>query len=201
MRALFLPVGVCLAFASSASAQPRDAVNNRLRGDLALSAEVLGGVVDAGALSGMGSIALRARSLDMVGVVIGYDRALGGPRFDHAFAAVDFRPAFFARWAYDLERGPGWLDLFVDSIGLELGAAWVRPGSSDASGVAFVLGGGADLPVYIGEDTAWSIRVATRYLAAKPWDAQGTGRDDSAVELLAGVVFRTMVRAGLTRVR
>jgi hypothetical protein len=201
MRALVLLTGLTFSVALPAAAQGRDGVSGRLRGDLSLSAEVLGGASDTGAWSGVGSVALRARALDMVGVVLGYDRAFSASRFDHAFAAVDFRPAFFARWSFDLERGPGWFDLFLDSIGLELGAAWVRPGSRDASGVAYVLGGGADLPIYIGERSAWSLRVAARYISAKPWDAQGTGRDDSAVEALAGVVFRTMVNAGLTRVR
>jgi len=201
MRPAVLLTGVFLALASPASAQARDGVYGRLRGDLSLSVEALGGAIDTGVWSGLGSFAVRARSLDMVGVVLGYDRAFSGPRYDHAFIAVDFRPAFFARWSLDMERGPAWLDLFLDSIGLELGAAWLRPGSSDATGVAFVLGAGADLPIYIGDQSAWSLRLATRYISAKPWDAQGTGRDDSAVELLAGLVFRTTVSAGLTRVR
>lgn len=201
MRSLFLLTGVFVSFAFPAAAQSPDGTYGRVRGDLSLSVEALGGAVDTGAWSGMGSFAVRARSLDMVGVVLGYDRAFSGPRFDHAFIAVDFRPAFFARWSYDLEHGPAWLDLFVDSIGIELGAAWLRPGDTDASGVAFVVGGGADLPVHIGERSAWSIRVATRYIAAQPWNAQGTGRDDSAVEFLAGLVFRGTVNAGLTRVR
>jgi hypothetical protein len=202
MRAIILPVFVILSAGASASAQTApDGVYGRLRGDLSLSVEALGGAADTGAWSGAGSFALRARALDMVGVVLGYDRAFSGPRFDYAFASVDFRPAFFARWSLDMEHGPGWLDLFLDSIGIELGAAWIRPGSSDATGVGFVVGGGADVPVYIGDRTAWSLRLAARYLSSKPWDAQGTGRDDSAVEVLAGVVFRTMVGAGLTRVR
>jgi hypothetical protein len=179
-----------LAPLPAAAQTSSDGVYGRLRGD-----------ADTGAWSGAASFALRARALDMVGVVLGYDRALSGPRFDYAFAAVDFRPAFFARWSLNLEHGPGWLDLFLDSIGLELGAAWVRPGSTDATGVGFVIGGGADLPIYIGDRSVWSLRLAARHLSAKPWYAQGTGRDDSAVEVLAGVVFRTMVGAGLTRAR
>lgn len=200
MRPSVLLTAVFLTAAAPASAQTADGVYGRLRGDLSLSVEVLGGATDAGAWSGAGSVAVRARSLDMVGAVIGYDRAFSGARFDHLFAAVDFRPAFFARWSNDLERGSRWLDLFVDSIGIELGAAWLRPGSSDG-GVGFVVGGGADLPLYVGTTTLWSFRIATRYVAAKPWYAQGTGRDDSAVELLAGLVFRGIVDAGLVRAR
>lgn len=190
-----------MTFAAPAAAQSADGVYGRLRGDLALSVEVLGGAVDTGAWSGIGSVAVRARALDMVGAVLGYDRSFSAARFDHLFLAVDFRPAFFARWSYDFEHGPGWLDLLVDSIGIELGAAWLRPGSSDASGVGFVLGGGVDLPLHIGESTLWSLRLATRYISAQSWNAQGTGRDDSSVEVLAGLVFRGMVHAGLTRVR
>lgn len=201
MRPPLLLTGVLLTAAPAAWAQSPDGVYGRLRGDLSLSVELLGGAADTGAWGGAGSVAVRARSLDMVGAVIGYDRTFSGARFDHLFAAVDFRPAFFARWSYDYERGPGWLDLFVDSIGIELGAAWLRPGDSGASGAAFVLGGGADLPLYIGDRTLLSLRLATRWVTSKPWDAQGTGRDDSAVELLAGLVFRGTVNAGLVRSR
>lgn len=201
MRPALLPTLVFLAASSTASAQTADGVYGRLRGDLSLSVEVLGGAADTGAWSGAGSVAVRARSLDMVGAVIGYDRAFTGARYDLLFAAVDFRPAFFARWSSDLEHGSRWLDLFVDSIGIELGAAWLRPGSSDGSGFGFVLGGGADLPLHVGTTTLWSLRLATRYIAAKPWFTQGTGRDDSAIELLAGLVFRATVDAGLVRAR
>jgi hypothetical protein len=37
---------------------------------------------------------------------------------------VDLRPAFLPRWSLDLERGPSYLDLWVDSFSLALGAYW-----------------------------------------------------------------------------
>ncbi len=37
-------------------------------------------------------------------------------------AGIELRPVFLARWGLDLEQGPAWLDLLVDSIALDLGA-------------------------------------------------------------------------------
>jgi hypothetical protein len=40
---------------------------------------------------------------------------------------VDVRPAFVARWAKNYEQGPAFVDLFVDSISLGLGAFYAQP--------------------------------------------------------------------------
>ena len=199
MRASLVLAGVLLT--APALAQSGDGTYGRIRGDLALSVEALGGVSSAGAWAPAGSVAVRARALDMVGLALGYDRAFGDGRYDFAHASVDFRPLFFARWAYDLERGPRWVDLMLDSLGLEVGVAWLRPGASDGGGASFVLGGGVDLPLWVGERSLWSFRIGARWLSAKRWDTQGPGRDDGGVEVLAGIAFRTMVRAGLVYAR
>jgi hypothetical protein len=72
-----------------------------------------------------------------------------------------------ARIFSDLERGPRLLDLWLDSIGLELGAAWLRPGAPvhQGSGVGFWLGAGMELPLF------WSSGDAVLPAAPRAMDA------------------------------
>jgi hypothetical protein len=44
-------------------------------------------------------------------------------------AGIELRPVFLARWGLDLERGPAWLDLLVDSIAIDLGAYGILGGA------------------------------------------------------------------------
>ena len=174
-----------------------DGVYGRLDGDLVLSAEALGVFVDtpAGAAPGF-SLALRARYLEMTGLALGYDRAFTADRHDALWAAVDFRPVWLARFTNDYEHGPRWLDLMLDSIGIELGGAWIRPGD-EHGGVGFVLGGGVELPLYWRRGDGVLLRAGARWITSHPWDAQGTGDRDGAAEFGLGVVFRTLVRTPL----
>lgn len=202
-----LALVLALVLAPRAShAQRRDGVYGRLDRDLVLSAELLGAAVRApdGTWQPGGDLTLRARYLEMLGLALGYARALGGARADALFLAVDFRPAFLARINFDMQRGPRWVDLMLDSIGVELGAAWVRPGEpyGAGSGLAGVVGTGVELPLHWRDGGgAVMLRLGARWLLARAWDAQGTGGGDDVVEVGAGIVVRTMVRAGLYRAR
>ncbi len=112
--------------------------------------------------------------------------------------AVDFRPAWLARLTNDMERGPRWLDLALDSIGIELGGAWLRPGEAvrAGGGFGFVLGGGFEVPLVWSRGDGIMLRLAARWITSHPWDAQGTGGRDGLFEAGAGLVFRTQVRSG-----
>ncbi|MBL8605535.1 MAG: hypothetical protein JNK72_26625 [Myxococcales bacterium] len=180
-----------------------DGLYGRLSRDLVLSAELMGGVRGLGdEARAMGSVALRVRTLDMTGVALGYDRGLSGAgRSDTLWAAVDLRPALLARWSSNLETGPRWRDLALDSLGIELGVGYLRPFGAEGSGFAMVLGAGFELPLVWSEGDAVMLRFSARYQAAAAWDNQGTGRDESGLTLGAGLVFRTMRRAGAVRAR
>lgn len=174
-------------------------VYGRLDGDLVLSAEIMGGYADAAAGSaGAASAAVRARYMDMTGVALGYDRAIASERHDALWLAIDFRPAWLARLTNDMEQGPRWLDLALDSIGIELGGAWVRPGEAVRArgGFGFVLGGGFEVPLVWSRGDGVMLRFAARWITSHPWDAQGTGARDGLFEAGAGLVFRTQVRSG-----
>lgn len=60
----------------------------------------------------------------------GYMSFAAPPSFDGSAwlvaAGIDLRPLFVPRWSQDMERGPDWFDLWLDSISLGLGAYWQR---------------------------------------------------------------------------
>lgn len=183
-----------------ASAQEVGGAYGRLEGDLVLSAEGFGAWSGSPEASiGALGVAVRARYLEMTGIALGYDRVVASTRRDALWLAVDFRPTWLARFTNDLERGPRWLDLMIDSIGIELGSAWIRPGEGmgRGGGFGFVLGGGVELPVVWSRGDAVMVRVGTRWVSARGWDAQGTGASEGWVELGLGVVVRTLVRSSL----
>lgn len=203
MRPVAVATLACLCLAPRAArAQRVDGFYGRLDKDLVLSAEVVGGTVRGGdgAWRFGGDVTVRARYLQMLGVALGYLRAFGGGREDALWLGVDFRPSFFARVNYNMQQGPRWLDLMLDSIGVEIGAAWIRPGGPFGAGSGFggVVGTGVELPLHWRDGgEAVMLRLGARWILARPWDAQGSGGGDGAMELGAGIVLRTMVRAGI----
>jgi hypothetical protein len=61
---------------------------------------------------------------------------------------VDLRPAFIPRWSKNMQQGPSFLDLAIDSISLGMGAFWEQPtrGSlGDSRGFESSLGFGIPL--------------------------------------------------------
>lgn len=184
-----------------ARAQRQDGMYGRLERDLVLSAEVLGGAAQSrGAWAPAGEVTLRARYLDMAGIALGYRRSFVEGRDDALLVAVELRPAFFARINFNFERGPRWLDLLVDSIGVELGASWIRPGEAhgQGGGVGGVFGLGVELPLHWRDAAeAVMLRLGARWTFASAWDAQGPGGAEDGVQLGLGLVIRAAVRGGV----
>lgn len=207
VRGLTVAVGaVALALmAEPARAQrtgsDRDGIYGRLGGDLVLSAEAYGGFTSRDEGGALGGAAFRLRALDTAGLVLGYDWAFTRERGDALWFGVDFRPVMLARISYDDERGPRWYDLMIDSLGIDLGASWSRPGAAlgAGSGLTFMLGTGVEVPLTWADGGGWLVRLSGRWYSAQRWDAQGTGRDDSAWQVAVGIVWRATVRAGLVR--
>ena len=60
---------------------------------------------------------------------------------------IEVRPLFMGRFATDNERGPAHLDLFLDSVGLQLGVVWAAPPDGALRGIPGLdLGVGFDVP-------------------------------------------------------
>ena len=123
-------------------------VYGRFDGDLDLG---FGLGAEVGAEGTRGAARLSAHYYSMVGAYVGYHDALGGSVDPNRTLSlgVDLRPAFVPRWAENLERGPGWLDLCVDSVSLGLGAFWEET-PSGSFGAARGLDGslGFGLPLF-----------------------------------------------------
>ena len=196
--ALIIPaLALCPA---SARAQRIDGMYGRLERDVVLSAELSAGAAQAHGAdwAPAADVTLRARYLDMAGVALGFRRTFAAQRDDALFLAVDLRPAFFARVNFDFQRGPRWLDLLLDSIGLELGAAWVRPGEGRGEGAAALVGVGMELPLHWRDGAeAVMLRASARWTLADAWDVQGPGAQGGGAQVGLGIVVRAFVRGGI----
>jgi hypothetical protein len=126
-----------------------DGVYGRFDGDLDVA---LGAGVEADHDDTRGALRLELLYFSMLGVYGGYSDALGakGATLQRlAAVGVDVRPAFVPRWSKNMEQGPGFFDLTVDSIGLGIGAFWAEPaGRSFGERRGLELAAGFGLPLF-----------------------------------------------------
>lgn len=201
----------------AAAQAPPDGIWGRLRADAVFSLEAGGGVaVVADAARPVVSGVFRVRALDTAGLFAAYQYAFVGPRYDALALGVELRPLMLARIFSDAEHGPRWVNLMLDSIGIELGGAWIRPGDpwGAGSGAGFHLGGGVELPFAWNEGNGLAVRLGVRWTHATGFDAQGPaaaagattsgGAPPPAGESVAftlSLVGRVMARLGLVSER
>lgn len=162
-----------LLWASPLSVQAQgEAAYGRLAGDLVLEAGLGGGVAfERGAVIGSGLVELRARYLDIAGVMIGGElRPEGSSR---TFVGVDVRPIWLARLLLGASLNDRYLDLFFDSIGIELGVA-ITPLDSEV-GAALMVGFGVEVPLIFFDEGAAGVRLRLlgRHVAALQTDRFG----------------------------
>lgn len=176
-----------------------DASHGRLEGDLTLEAGLGGGVAFEGpSVLGAGTLELRARYLDMAGVVIGGELRPEGT--SRAWVGIDLRPLFLARFFLGLGTGSRWLDVLIDSVGLDLGVALVP--LDERIGAALAVGFGIDVPiVFFGEGyEGISLRLAGRHVAALPSDRLGPEGGTNDWIAMAAIVVRGSLSTGLPAV-
>jgi hypothetical protein len=135
------------------SAPPTTGGADRFEGDLDLSLYLGPLVSKEGA---RGAVLARTLYLGTAGLYAGFIDALGAARPERRAVTlgVGLRPLFLPRWGSDLERGPSWLDLTIDSLTLDWGVAvsqresgWAsRPGLEGALGLEVPLLGHASGP-------------------------------------------------------
>lgn len=133
------------------SSSPRrsstDTSYGRIDGDVSFTA-ALGATF--GPRAPRGAIDFRLRYLWTAGLFVTYEDALGGsaePRRALA-TGVEIRPLFLARWSSGYETGNGYLDLMLDSLGLEIGAAFAEPRGRPFGRPGFQLGAGMQIPIF-----------------------------------------------------
>ena len=193
MRTLALTLAVLAAAPSSAAAQ----VHGRFDGDLSLEAGLGGGVVigETDEVIGAAVLDLRARYLDMAGLIVGAEVRPDGSHRVHLGA--DLRPLFMARFVLGASFHDRYWDRLVDSIGIDLGVA-LTP-LDETVGAALMFGFGVDVPLVFFDDdgpAGLALRLFGRHVAAQGSDRFGP--TDAAHDWVFGatLVVRGMVATG-----
>jgi hypothetical protein len=146
-----LSVSIASASAGTASAAGgSDTSHGRVDGDLSMSAAI---GATFGPRGPRGAADLRLRYLWTAGLFATYE---DGPLFGSTtdprrvfVGGLELRPLFLARWLQGLDSGNGYVDLTLDSLGLELGAAFMQPpGAAFGSRPGLQAGIGVQLPVF-----------------------------------------------------
>jgi hypothetical protein len=100
-----------------------DGVYGRFEGDLDFG---LGAGAEASEGDWRGALRFTLHYFSTAGIYFSYRDAFdSNAEVPRAFSVgVDMRPAFIPRWSKNMQQGPGFLDLTLDSISLGLGAFW-----------------------------------------------------------------------------
>jgi hypothetical protein len=187
--------------ASAPGRAAADGAYGRLDGDLSVSIEA--GISEALGEEPHAGEALATRAgliyVQTVGLAVQYDEGLGVqalPMRRSVAGLVELRPLFWGRFSENLEQGPAFLDLFLDSFGIAVGmfGAWPQarfcgsappdPGAAPAPGpdggcpdYGMQAGVGFELPL-IGRASApfiglrgamrWSLRDRSAAFEAPP---------------------------------
>lgn len=193
-----------VAFALPAEAQRGDGVYRRFDHDLLLAFGVGGGVVlgeeDEPALV----LDLRARVIDAGGVVTSYRYA---PDSKHQlFVGIELKPLWPALFLTSSSTHREWLDLLIQSLGVELGVAMMPLGNDDADvGYGLGIGVSLEVPLSLPSNTTGAFHRASLRLAARRVDAtrRYLGTDDavdrSEWSVLATLQITVGVGAGADR--
>lgn len=189
-------VALAVLAASAPASADESGAYGRLEGDLTLEAALGGGVAFEGNLiTGAGTLELRARYLDVGGLVLGADvRPEGTSR---VWIGGDFRPIFLARFLLNKSFRDRYWDILFDSIGLDLGVA-ILPFDTGV-GAALAVGFGIDVPlVFFGSGIEGiSLRLAGRHVASLETDAVGPDMPVNDWIAMAALVVRGSVESGI----
>lgn len=172
--------------------QKRDTTYGRVDGDLSV---VLGLGATVAPRGPRTAADLRFRYLDTVGIFADYeDGALvkSGSEPRRVFAAgLELRPLFLGRWLRGLELESARIDLLIDSIGLELGAAFAQPeGSPFGSRPGLQAGLGLEIPVLAQASGPWlGVHGGVRWSDSAVSGGTVEGPDDRAAFLTLTVAW------------
>lgn len=165
MKPVFQALGilfVCSAvfFTGGSALADDDGVYGRFDHGLVFALGAGGSISANGEVRAEGEV--RMRFLDAAGPVLSLSGAPDRQTF--VLAGIELRPLFPALFLLDAWSGNEWVDVFVQSIGIELGAAFF-PGNG---GVAFAYGFSVELPLALsrpGPFDGLGLRIAARRIA------------------------------------
>lgn len=199
IRALALVLVLCASTASTASAQRGDGVYRRFDHDLALVFGVGGAIVLADEDEGALVLDLRARVIDAGGLVLSY--RWGAESESQIFAGFELKPFWPALFLTSSSTHREWLDLFLQSFGVELGVAMMGLGADGDNSYGLGIGVSLEVPLSLPSRTRGAFQRAALRLAARRVDATrsylGTddARDRSEWSVLATLQIVVGVRA------
>lgn len=112
-----------------------DGVYGRFNGSIMLAPFVGGTWTHDGMLTDLG---VNAYYFNTVGMSAKYaDGRLfvgsGRSEYNTTTLSLSLRPLFLLRWSKDLEQGPSWLDLTIDSLTLSVGGYWAHNNTNETS--------------------------------------------------------------------
>jgi hypothetical protein len=205
-RALLAGIAATLAlWARSASADGGtvDPSYGRVEGDVAL----VFGMGAVFAPRGLRAVAeVRLRYLETAGLYATYEDAnvlASAPEPQRLLATgLEVRPLFLFRWLEGYEGKRPWVDLALDSIGLELGALLEQPTGADfASRRGIEVGLGVELPLAARATGLWirvrgGLRWSERALASGVVD----GADDRQAVIAITLAWHQIVQAHMVDV-
>ncbi len=162
--------------AATVSAQSDDGVYRRWDTDLAVAVGAGGGVVFPGADADIASavvVEARLRIIDTAGPVVSY--RWSGDAGGYLFLGVELRPLWPALFLVDQPTGIEWLDLFIQSFGVEVGAVILPLGDPDGAdvdlGVGLGIGLAIEVPLIVPSRMHGAARGLFLRLAARRVDA------------------------------
>lgn len=189
-----------MSIAAPVRASPAsDTSHGRLEGDVSLAPGA--GVVVA-PRAPRAVVELRARYVEAVGVFVSYEDALGQSAAEPTRVlgtGVELRPLFFGRWLKGIESGASFADLLVDSLGLELGAAFAKGrGTAFGARPALQAGLGLELPILAQAAGPWlGVHGGVRFGEAAMSGATIQGPMDRSGYLALTLSWHTYVDAHL----
>ena len=148
MRRSLAVLAILVLYTGTAHAANPDTAYGRIDGDLSVSAAV--GATFA-ARSPRAAVDLRLRYLWTAGIFGTYEDGFGGSSEPKRLLAtgIELRPLFLAKWLQGRETGHPYVDLTIDSLGLELGAVFQQPqGTSFASKPGLQASLGLQIPIF-----------------------------------------------------
>jgi hypothetical protein len=200
--ALAAAVGASLAL-SAHDARAQDVVDpsyGRIEGDLALVLGVGATVVPSGP---RGEAELRLRYLESAGIFAAYEDGplLGGSAEPQRVlvTGLEVRPLFLYRWLQGHETQRAWLDLTLDSFGLEIAAVWSQPsGSSFASQQGLQAGLGLEVPILPHATGPWiGLHGGLRWSQAAIESGTTSSPDDRSAFLAITLAWHQLVATHL----
>ncbi len=186
------------ALTGAASPARADGLYGRFDGDVMLAAGVGAGAgFRESGVDEAGVVEVRLRYLDSVGPVVAGEWS--GAGFGRVLLGLELRPLFPSLFLLDQFTGDEWLDLTVQSLSLDLGAAFEPLGTEGEVGAAFFVGLAVEFPLVLPSHFGQGlfVRVFSRHIAASQSAASGPtpAPDDWVVG--ATLVIRGALNLGL----